>query len=362
VKGDSGSIQAVSSEAKATDGGYADPDGVATRASSTRSGDEARPPGRRYLLVTPCRNESATLRTTLDTTLAQTIRPARWVIVDDGSTDETPAILAEYAARHPLITIVTRKDRGARSVGPGVIEAFYEGLATVDLDDYDYVCKYDADLEMPPRYFERAMERMESDPFLGNVSGKMQERQPDGSLVTFFMGDENAIGAIKFYRAACFRQIGGFVRELAWDGIDGHLCRMHGWVAASIDDPEMRFVHLRPMGSSDKDIVTGRQRWGRGKYFMGSAWYYVLAASVFRMKDRPYVKGGANIFYGYVKSVVDGQHRYDNPRYAKYVRRFELMQLVLGKSRAARLVNARIRRGTPHPPPSPTPTPTPKAP
>lgn len=313
----------------------------------TRARSDERPEGRRYALVTPCRNEAKTLATTLETTIAQTILPARWVIVDDGSSDETPRILAEYAARHPWIEIVTRADRGARAVGPGVIEAFYEGLSRLDLDHYDYVCKYDADLEMPPRYFERAMERMEADPFLGNVSGKMQERQPDGSLVTFFMGDENAIGAIKFYRVDCFRQIGGFVRELAWDGIDGHLCRMHGWIACSVDDPEMRFVHLRPMGSSQDDILVGRQRWGRGKYFMGSAWYYVLAASVFRMKDRPFVRGGANIFYGYVKSAQQRLRRYDNPRYLSYVRRFELMQLLLGKARAARIANARIRRGPP---------------
>lgn len=324
-------------------------DGGASRAvaeaTAAEHGVRASPPrGRRYLLVTPCRNEADHLRTTLDTTLAQSVLPSRWVIVDDGSTDETPRILAEYAAKHDLIRVITRADRGARAVGPGVIEAFYEGLATVSLDDYDYVCKYDADLQMPPRYFERAMERMEAEPHLGNVSGKMQERQPDGSLVTFFMGDENAIGAIKFYRMECFRQIGGFVRELAWDGIDGHLCRMHGWVAMSIDDPELRFVHLRPMGSSQDDIIVGRRRWGRGKYFMGSAWYYVLAASVFRMKDRPVVTGGANIFWGYLKTAWEGGRRYDNPRYRQHVRHFELMQLVLGKGRAARIVNARLRR------------------
>ncbi|WP_240481182.1 glycosyltransferase [Sandaracinus amylolyticus] len=305
------------------------------------------PAGRRYLLITPCRNEAAHLRTTLDTTLAQTIPPARWVIVDDGSTDETPHILAEYAAKHDVIRVVTRGDRGKRAVGPGVIEAFYEGLRTENLDDYDYVCKYDADLEMPPRYFERAMERMESEPHLGNLSGKMMERQPDGSLKTFFMGDENAIGAIKFYRVPCFREIGGFVREVAWDGIDGHLCRMHGWIAASIDDPEMRFVHLRPMGSSQGDILVGRRRWGRGKYFMGSAWYYVLAASVFRMKDRPRVRGGVEILRGYLKSAWDRDQRYDNPRYLKYLRRFELFQLVVGKKYGVRIVNRRIRRRPP---------------
>jgi poly-beta-1,6-N-acetyl-D-glucosamine synthase len=320
-------------------------DALLDRAERASRGLASSPPeGRRYLLITPCRNEAAHLRTTLDTTLAQTIPPARWVIVDDGSTDETPRILAEYAARHACLRIVTRRDRGARVVGPGVIEAFYEGLATEDLDRYDYVCKYDADLQMPPRYFERAMERMEAEPCLGNLSGKMMERQPDGSLVTFFMGDENAIGAIKLYRVECFREIGGFVRAVAWDGIDGHLCRMHGWIASSVDDVEMRFVHLRPMGSSEGDILSGRRRWGRGKYFMGSAWYYVLAASVFRMKDRPRVRGGLEILRGYAQSARERAPRYDNPSYLRYVRRFELLQLVVGKRRGTRLANALLRR------------------
>ena len=304
-------------------------------------------PSRRLLCVTPCRDEADQLGTTLATVAAQTLRPACWIIVDDGSTDGTPALLAEAAAKHPWIHVLTRRDRGARAVGPGVVEAFYEGLAETELDAYDYVCKLDADLSLPPRYFERAIERMEDDPFLGNLSGKMQERQPDGRLVTFFMGDENAIGAVKLYRTACFREIGGFVRALAWDGIDGHLCRMHGWVARSVDDPELRFVHLRPMGSSQEDLRAGRRRWGRGKYFMGSAWYYVLAASVYRMRDRPWVTGGAQIFRGYVESAVRGERRYDNPKYARWVRRFEGLQLVLGKGRAARVVDAAIRRGVP---------------
>src|SRR3954454_17187783 len=85
----------------------------------------------RYVLISPCRNESEYMRQTLDTVVAQTARPTRWVIVDDGSTDDTPRILAEYAAKHDWITIVTRKDRGRRAVGPGVIEAFYEGYAAI---------------------------------------------------------------------------------------------------------------------------------------------------------------------------------------------------------------------------------------
>jgi biofilm PGA synthesis N-glycosyltransferase PgaC len=64
------------------------------------------PDPRAYLVVSPGRNESNYMRRTLDSIIAQTVRPALWVIVDDGSTDDTPRILAEYTARHDWIRVV----------------------------------------------------------------------------------------------------------------------------------------------------------------------------------------------------------------------------------------------------------------
>ena len=235
------------------------------------------------------------------------------MIVDDGSTDGTPAILAEFAARFDFIEIVKRRDRGRRAVGPGVVEAFYDGLARINLADFDYVVKFDGDLELPPRYFERVMELMEADPSLGNLSGKLFERKADGSLFEERTGDENAVGPIKFYRSACFAAIGGFVREVGWDGIDGHVCRLNGWIAQSVHDPELRIIHLRPMGSSQENIVVGRVRWGRGKYFMGSAWYYVLAAGLYRSIEPPYALAGLAIAFGYFRALLCGHPRYENP-------------------------------------------------
>lgn len=104
------------------------------------------PAGGRYALISPCRNEVLYMRETLDSVLKQSVRPAKWVIVDDGSTDGSAEILAEYAAAHDWIQIVSRADRGHRSVGPGVIEAFYTGYRAVDPDDYEYICKLDLDL------------------------------------------------------------------------------------------------------------------------------------------------------------------------------------------------------------------------
>ena len=206
------------------------------------------------------------MKRTLDCVVAQSIAPTLWVIVDDGSTDATPQILAEYARKHAFIRVVRREDRGRRAVGPGVIDAFYAGLETVRLDDFDYLCKLDMDLELPERYFELMMRKMESDSRLGNFSGKTYIRRADGSLASERLGDENAIGPAKFYRVRAFRDIGGFVRQVSWDGIDGHMCRMRGWKAQSDDSPELRIVHLRQMGSSQQSLWVGRLRWGFGMY------------------------------------------------------------------------------------------------
>ena len=79
--------------------------------------DPAKSDNRKYLLISPCRDEAEYMRQTLDSVINQSIRPAKWVIVDDGSTDSTPQILAEYRAKHDWIEVVTRSDRGRRSVG-----------------------------------------------------------------------------------------------------------------------------------------------------------------------------------------------------------------------------------------------------
>jgi glycosyltransferase involved in cell wall biosynthesis len=305
--------------------------------------------GKRYVLISPCRNEAEYMRQTLDSVIAQRLRPAKWIIVDDGSTDETPRILADYAKRHDWIEIVTRTDRGHRAVGPGVIDAFYSGLDTVDLDEFDYVCKLDLDLEIPPAYFQRVVEKMEADPCLANFSGKAYLREKDGRLTSERLGDENAVGQIKFYRTAAFKDIGGFVRQVSWDGIDGHMCRMKGWIARSEDRPELRFIHLRQMGSSQHSIWVGRLRWGFGKYYMGSSFYYVAAVAFYRMFERPYIVGGMGILWGYLKAMFGRAPRFENREFRRFLRRFELQSLLFGKRRTADRYHERIRRSRQRP-------------
>jgi poly-beta-1,6-N-acetyl-D-glucosamine synthase len=298
-------------------------------------------PSRRYLLVSPCRDEAQHLRRTLDSVAAQSVQPAAWVVVDDGSTDETPAILEHYARRLPYLRVVRRADRGRREVGPGVVAAFYAGLDTVRLDDFDYVCKLDMDLDLPVRYFELLMQRMESDPRIGTTSGKPWFVHPrSGALRPEVCGDEMSVGMTKFYRVACFEEIGGFVRQVMWDGIDCHRARMLGWIAESVDDEPFRFVHLRPQGASQKGIWTGRLRAGFGQYFMGTSPLYYLVAAISRLPAHPAAIGSAAMLWGYFRSWLKGLPRYDDPEFRRFLRSYQHACLRMGKRAATARVNA----------------------
>jgi hypothetical protein len=198
------------------------------------------------------------------------------------------------------------------------------------------------------------MDRMEAEPRIGTCSGKAYFAPPGtpddayalplvetSPLVSEALGDDNSAGMIKFYRTRCFQQIGGFVRELMWDGIDGHRCRQLGWIAVSWDDPELRFVHLRPMGTSHKNWWTGRVRHGFGQYFMGTAPLYMLASAAFRMTRPPRVVGGLAMLHGYFRSMLRKNARYGDAEFRRFLRRYQYAVLAKGKARAIAELNDR---------------------
>lgn len=300
----------------------------------------------RYVLISPCRDEAVFARETLESVIAQSVRPAKWIIVDDGSTDGTSQIIAEYAAKFDWIEIVTLSDRGRRAVGPGVMEAFYAGYERVDPDDYAYMCKLDLDLRLPPRYFEILITRMIENPLIATCSGKSYV-EDGGRLINERHGDDTSLGMTKFYRMSCFRAIGGFEREVMWDGIDCHRCRMNGWLACSWDDPTLRFVHLRPTGASQHGIYAGRMRHGYGQYYMGTGPVYIGVSAFLRMSQKPYVLGGLAILWGWIKSALEGKPRYHDEEFRAFLRRYHWLVLLKGKKRALEDIHRQYSRARP---------------
>ncbi len=287
-------------------------------------------PGRRIVLISPVRDEEKYIEKTIQSVASQTILPVEWVIVDDGSTDGTGEILARAAAKYPWIHVVRKPDRGKRSVGPGVVEAFYYGYERLRTKEYDYIGKLDGDVEFKPQYFATLLSYFEKDPYLGAASGKPYLLE-GGKLIKERMADDMVAGQINFYRRQCFEDIGGFVREVHWDGIAFHRARMKGWRTRSIDDPNLIFIHQRLMGSSERGIIAGRLRWGRGQYFMGTHPLYIFAIGLYRMWEKPYIIGGLLIVVGYFLSMLQRKPRYDDPEFRKSLHAWQMARLGLGK-------------------------------
>jgi glycosyltransferase involved in cell wall biosynthesis len=284
----------------------------------------------RIVIISPVRDEEAFLEGTIQSMANQTLQPVEWLIVNDGSTDRTPEILEKAAKEYPWIHIENKPDRGARAVGPGVVEAFYYGYERLWTKDYDFICKLDGDIEFPSQYFETLVECFQSDRYLGAASGKPYLEE-HGTLVEERTSDNMVAGMMNFYRRECFEAIGGFVREVHWDGIAYHRARMEGWRTRSIRHPNLQIIHKRLMGSSHKGILTGRLRWGRGQYFMGTHPLYIFAIGIYRMVERPFVVGGIFIILGYFKAMMEGMRRFEHPGFRRSLRAWQFQRLGLGK-------------------------------
>lgn len=278
------------------------------------------------VIIAPVRDEAGLIRLTLDSMIAQTVRPLEWIIVDDGSQDETADIVRAYADKYDFIRLVQRPDRGFRKVGGGVVAAFKFGITQISHKDYEYIAKLDGDMSFGPRYLECMFEQFALDPRLAAVSGKVF-REENGQKIEEHIIDEHVAGQFKLYRRVAFEEIGGFVEEVLWDGIDVHTARMKGWTTKSFLHPDAILMHHRLMGSSDKNVYRGRLRWGRGIWFMGYHPLYALASGVFRMREKPYIIGGLLIITGYLGAAITGAPRYENPEFRQHLHRWQLGQL-----------------------------------
>ena len=285
--------------------------------------------GRRIVIVAPVRDEAKYLQGTIDCLAAQTLKPVEWLLVDDGSTDDTYAIAERASRQYPWIRVVKRQDRGVRAVGPGVVEAFYFGYDQIQTKEYDYICKMDGDIEIGPEYFSTLVEYFEKDPQLGSGSGKIFIEE-GGGLVEERASDEMVAGMVNFYRRKCFEAIGGFVRQVHWDGIAYHKARITGWRTRSVRNPKLDIIHKRLMGSSHQSIWHGRMRWGRGQYFMGTHPIYIVPMGIYRMAEKPFIIGGLGIICGYFKAMLEGMKRYEDPGFRESLHAWQFEKLKIG--------------------------------
>jgi biofilm PGA synthesis N-glycosyltransferase PgaC len=240
----------------------------------------------RYVIITPVRNEEVFLEKTITSVAAQTIRPAEWMIVNDGSKDRTGEIAAAAAAQYDWIRILQRADRGFRKPGGGVMEAFHDGHRQLQTRDWDFLVKLDGDLTFAPDYFEMCFRHFKTNPQLG-IGGGLICNEIAGRRVLDSKEDPkfHVRGATKIYRRACWEAIGGLIQTTGWDTLDELKANMLGWKTYTF--PELPLIHHRETGGAD-----GRWRnWfknGRANYIVGYHPLFMLGKCVKRTFRRPY--------------------------------------------------------------------------
>jgi glycosyltransferase involved in cell wall biosynthesis len=270
-----------------------------------------------YVIISPVKDEEKYVETTIKSVLRQTVLPSRWIIVDDGSKDGTRGIVDQYAEKYSWISVLPLRSGALRQTNLAEIRAFKAGFELIRETEFDFIVKLDADLDLPPDYFERLMGKFHDDDTLGIASGVyVEQRQNRWVLVP--MPDYHASGASKMVRTKCFKDIGGFVPNRGWETIDEIRAQTMGWKTRHFE--ELRFHHLKPEGSGLGYIRTNSIHGeiyyltGGGKLFFALK---VLHRTIF---GRPIFLAGLTMLVGFLKASASKTPRLVSDREAKFYR------------------------------------------
>lgn len=276
-----------------------------------------------YVVISPVRDEEAHLRSTIESMIAQTVRPQEWIIVNDGSTDATGQIIDEYAAQHSWIRGIHRENRGFRKSGGGVVEAFNDGYEALRTRTWDFIVKMDGDLSFEPGYFERCLKNFHNDPTLG-VGGGVICYIENGKKIFEPNPVFHVRGASKIYRRACWEAIGGFWPAPGWDTMDEVKANMLGWTTRSFGD--LHLQHHRPTGAADgvwRDLVKN----GKANYICGYHPMFMLAKCFRRLWQYPYLIGSVALLYGFLSGYFRRIPQVNDRQTIIYLRRQQLGRL-----------------------------------
>jgi len=278
-----------------------------------------------YVLITPARNEEALIERTLTSVVTQTARPTRWVIVDDGSTDQTAAIVGQFEQRYPWIKLVRCPRRADRSFAAKVL-AFNAGYACLTDIEYEIIGNLDADVSFEADYLEFLLGRFERDRRLG-VAGTFFIEDGYDSSRDSFEGQTHVAGGCQLFRRQCFEEIGGFIPHPAGgvDWIAVTTARMKGWKTLAFK--EKSFVHHRRLGTAGRGVLSSMFHTGEKDYFLGKDPLMQLLRVIYRMTKQPIVLGGLALLAGYVWACVRRRKRPITQELMKFRRREDLAKL-----------------------------------
>ncbi len=277
-----------------------------------------------YVLITPARNEEAYIENTIQSVIAQTALPQKWVIVSDGSTDRTDEIVKRYESQYDWITLVRMPEHRDRQFAAKV-HCFNAGYAQLKDLSYDIIGSLDADISFETDYFAFLLEKFERLPRLGVAGTPFVEK---GTHYDYrFTNIEHVSGACQLFRRACFEEIGGYV-PIKGGGIDWTAvttARMKGWMTRTFT--EKTCLHHRNMGTGNSSQLMTWFKHGRKDYFLGGHPLWEMFRSLYQMTKRPYVIGGALLLSGYTWAFLSRSERPISDELMEFHRKEQMVRL-----------------------------------
>lgn len=245
----------------------------------------------KFSIIIPAHNEQDSIGMTLESLVNQTLLPKKVVVVNDHSSDETGIIVERFSSKYPWISLVNNSSSDAHLPGSKIINAFYKGYETLD-EDYDIICKFDADLIFPNNYLEELSQHFSSNPKLGMASGFCYIEKNGEWILENLTRKDHIRGALKAYRKDCFLQIGKLKPSMGWDTVDELLAKYYGWEI--LTDASLHVKHLKPTGMSYNQA---------SKYLQGEAMYkmrYGFTITLISALKLAYKKRSVGLFKDYM--------------------------------------------------------------
>lgn len=281
----------------------------------------------KIVIITPVRNEASYIPVTMKCMIQQTLLPAEWIIVNDGSNDNTESVIKELKKGHSFIKYVCLNDRGFRKPGQGVIETFYEGFKRIDSNNYNIIAKFDGDLKFQPDMLEKISNAFKNDPKLGITGGTRYERKSIDDKFRKVLVPKGFVGGpFKFYQKKCFEDIGGLIKRAGWDGVDTIKANMKGWKTGEIDS--LKIVHLKPTGMAKGEGLTKAcMKYGDVSYYMGGYFWYFILRVIGRAFEGRNIKIGYHMIKGYWKSKLKNEKK-ESKKFRKYLKKTQLKNII----------------------------------
>lgn len=271
----------------------------------------------KYYVIIPAHNEEAFMGVTLKSLVAQTVLPAKAVVVNDNSTDRTAEIVQDYANTYPWITLVNKQSDAVHMPGSKVIQAFNAGYATID-EGYEIIVKLDADLILPPDYFETILNEFKKDDKVG-MAGGFAYIEKNGQWVIESLTDKDHIrGAFKAYRKELFMQMGGLRTAMGWDTADELLAKFYGWKVVTVE--RLIVKHLKPTGANYNKAARYKQ--GEAFYTLGYGFIIttIAGAKLAMRKKKPLLF--IDYIRGFLKAKNEGKALLVTNEQAKFIRSY----------------------------------------